>query len=115
MAQACLEGRLNELDVCWHDGAAATVVMASEGYPGPYTRGVAISGLDAANAQEGVQVFHAGTSLDGEQVVTSGGRVLTVTGRGSDLASALEKAYDGVAQINFTGAQNRTDVGCHLR
>jgi phosphoribosylamine---glycine ligase len=88
-------------------------VIASKGYPGSYPKGLAISGLDAAAAKdEAITVFHAGTKLDGDSVVTSGGRVLAVTGVGSDLKEAVGKAYSGVGEISFAddGAQYRTDI-----
>ena len=89
--------------------AAVTVVLASGGYPGPYPTGIPITGLNAV--PEDVLVFHAGTSQDpGGQVVTSGGRVLSVVGTGPDLAAARARAYAGVAAISFQGAHHRTDI-----
>ena len=103
------------------DDPAAVVVMASEGYPGPYDKGHRISGLPAANAVPGVTVFHAGTRPagagdggDGEDpasAYTSGGRVLGVTASGPTLEAALGRAYAGVAEISWPGAQHRTDIG----
>ena len=85
------------------------VVLASAGYPGPIETGLPIDGLD--DVPEDVLVFHAGTrrAEDG-RVVTAGGRVLTVVGRGSDLAAARERAYAGVAAIRFAGARVRQDI-----
>lgn len=108
---ACLDHRLGELKVDWHHGSAATVVCASEGYPGNYPKGRVIMGLDAANAVHDVTVFHAGTKVDGGHVVTSGGRVLTVTGVGSSLHDALAHAYAGVDKIHFQGLHARRDIG----
>ncbi len=109
---ACVEGRLNAVDMQWHDGAAATVVAASAGYPGPCEKGLSIDGLARADALEGVEVVHAGTRLDEAGVLrTSGGRVLSVTGRGADLVQALERAYAGMDVIRFDGMHHREDIG----
>ena len=85
--------------------------MASAGYPASSSRGDVITGLADAAALEGVHVIHAGTAAQGEDVVTAGGRVLAVVGRGADLAQARERAYAGVERIRFDGAQWRTDIG----
>ena len=92
------------------DGAAVAVVLASKGYPESSSSGDVITGLAAAEKLEGVHVIHAGTARDGDEVVTAGGRVLAVTAVGSDLADARARAYDGVAAIDFAGAQHRTDI-----
>ena len=95
----------------WRQGAALTVVIASNGYPEAPRKGDRIHGIDAANAIEGVDVIHAGTALDDDGfLVTSGGRVLTVTAVGDDLAQARARAYAGVAQISIDGAHHRTDI-----
>lgn len=93
----------------WEPGAAVGVVLASGGYPGPYEIGVPIAGLDAVG--DDALVFHAGTAAgpDGGPV-TSGGRVLTVVGRGTDLAAAREKAYAAAERIAFAGRQLRGDI-----
>ncbi|MGN1326335.1 MAG: phosphoribosylamine--glycine ligase [Candidatus Spyradenecus sp.] len=106
---ACAEGRLESGMVQMRPEAAVTVVMAAPGYPGSYPKGLAISGLDAA-AAAGCTVFHAGTALRDGQVVTAGGRVLTVTAFGADLRAAVAKAYEGVGQIAFEGAHYRRDI-----
>ncbi len=109
---ACIDGTLKPDDVVCKPGAAATVVMASGGYPGAYTKGKVIQGIDKANAIEGVQVFEAGTRRDAQGTrVTSGGRVLAVTGIGNNLQQALTKAYQGVGAISFEGAMWRRDIG----
>jgi len=95
--------------------AAVCVVMASGGYPGAYESGVPIDGLDAAGRVDGVTVFHAGTRLDGERVVTAGGRVLGVTGVGDTVEAARAGAYEAVAQIKFAGAHYRRDIGQRRR
>lgn len=107
--EACVAGRLSGITV--RPGAAATVVMASAGYPGAYARGKVVEGLDAAGALDGVRVYHAGTLRDEAGVWTTGGRVLSVTGVGGDLGEALSRAYDGVARVRVEGAQWRRDIG----
>lgn len=87
------------------------VVLASGGYPGAFETGVPIEGLDAASAIEGVLVFHAGTAVRDDTVVTTGGRVLTVVGRGRDFGEAIERAYAAEARIVYAGKQVRTDIG----
>ena len=87
------------------------VVVASRGYPESAESGRAVDGVDLAEAIEGVSVYHAGTALDGGRVVTSGGRVLTVVGRGHDFREAIARAYAGVLEISFEGMQYRTDIG----
>ena len=108
----CLAGTLDQAEIRWKSGAAATVVMASGGYPGRYQKGKPIGDLADANALDGVIVFHAGTALtDDDQIVTAGGRVLNVTGVGDTLAKALTRAYAGVKLIDFEAAHYRTDIG----
>ena len=87
------------------------VVLASGGYPGVFETGAPIEGLDEASALEGVLVFHAGTGVRDDTVVTMGGRVLTVVGHGVDLAEAIERAYAAEGRIAFAGKQVRTDIG----
>ncbi len=94
-------------------GYAASVVLASKGYPGPYLKGKSIMGIEAACARVGTSVFQAGTSTDrqGNGPVTSGGRVLAVTGMGQTLKQAIDVAYAGVDCITFDGVQFRRDIG----
>ena len=106
---ACADGTLSDDLVTMRAEAATTVVMASPGYPNAYPKGAEITGLEAAAAADCL-VFHAGTALKDGKVVTSGGRVLTVTAFGSDLRKAVEKAYEGVRQIQFEGAHYRRDI-----
>jgi phosphoribosylamine---glycine ligase len=94
----------------WREGPAVNVVMASRGYPASSSKGDVITGLDQATAMDGVEVFHAATALADGGVVTSGGRVLTVTGLGGSFAEARARAYAGVAAISFAGAQHRSDI-----
>ncbi len=109
--QACARGELTISELEWHDKAAVCVVMASGGYPAPYEKGLPISGLDEAGALDDVMVFHAGTSFQDGQVVNTGGRVLGVTGLGTTVASAIERAYQAVDKISWPGVHFRTDIG----
>jgi phosphoribosylamine--glycine ligase len=84
--------------------------MAAGGYPGPSQSGKPITGLERADALDGVKVFHAGTSLVDGQIVTSGGRVLGVTARAQSLESAVARAYEAVGCIRFDGMQYRSDI-----
>ncbi len=112
LLMAAATGDLRGRRLSLSPGAAAVVVMASDGYPGSYAKGLPIVGLDAAGDVAGVQVFHAGTAMDaGGAVTTSGGRVLGVVGRGPDLGQALERAYAGVERVGWEGARHRTDIG----
>jgi phosphoribosylamine--glycine ligase/phosphoribosylaminoimidazole synthetase len=106
--EACTKGRLLDLKIRWNDGAAVCVVLASGGYPGKLLTGFPINGLDTPI--ENGAIFHAGTRLDGKQVVNSGGRVLGVTCWNSSLRSAIEHAYLAVTRISFTGMQYRNDI-----
>jgi phosphoribosylamine--glycine ligase len=95
----------------WDPGAAVTVVVAAQGYPGTPRTGDVIEGLDELAPLEGVQVFHAGTAVDAAgRLVTAGGRVLAVTATGADLAAARERVYDAVARIRIEGAHYRRDI-----
>ena len=110
---ACIDETLEQYaaDVQWHDAAAACVVMASGGYPDPYETGEVITGLEDADAIEGVTVFHAGTKQDGANIVTTGGRVLGVTAVAGGLHDAIQQAYQGVSAIHFDKAHARSDIG----
>ncbi len=108
---ACCNGTLDQVDIAWDDSACVAVVMASGGYPGAYEKGKAITGIDAAESERGVVVFHAGTKESDGRLATAGGRVLNVTACDVDIAAAIEKAYRGVAKIAFEGAHFRKDIG----
>ena len=110
--EACLDGELAQLDLRWSPGAAATVVAASEGYPGSYPKDRQITGVAEAETLPDVAVFHAGTRLaDDGRLLTDGGRVLSVTGVGADLPAALARAYTGIQRIHFPGMHFRRDIG----
>ncbi len=101
---------LSDLDIEWSDEACACVVIASGGYPGSYPKGLEITGLE--NGQlNGVTVYHAGTALKDDTLVTSGGRVLGVTALGADLKAALDKAYVAADKIDFKNKHYRKDIG----
>ncbi|HEY3248642.1 MAG TPA: phosphoribosylglycinamide synthetase C domain-containing protein, partial [bacterium] len=102
-----LDGRAPHLK--WRDEFAACVVLASGGYPGSHQTGLPIHGLEAD--PDDVMIFHAGTRRDGDALVTAGGRVLNVVGRGPTLQRAVSRAYAGVAHLSFEGMQFRTDLG----
>ncbi|MFD0589969.1 phosphoribosylamine--glycine ligase [Paenibacillus sp. GCM10027627] len=106
---AAMNGSLHELDIEWSNDAAVCVVAASEGYPGSYPKGRVITGITEAEAQ-GALVFHAGTAMKDGELVTSGGRVLGIVGRGRDIAEARARAYEAASVIEFEGKQNRTDI-----
>jgi phosphoribosylamine--glycine ligase len=108
---ACVDERLADSAVQLHPGACATVVMASEGYPGRYPKGREITGIEAAESLDGVSVFHAGTALEDGRFVTNGGRVLAVSATGPTLPTALQQAYKAVDLIHFEGAHYRRDIG----
>jgi phosphoribosylamine--glycine ligase/phosphoribosylformylglycinamidine cyclo-ligase len=109
--EACLDRRLAGSEVAWRKGYATCVVMASGGYPLQYEKGKAIAGLDEAERQPGVVVYHAGTRREGERVLTTGGRVLGVTAVAPTLQASIDAAYAGVARIHFEQAHYRTDIG----
>ena len=110
LLQATIDGKIDKIEIEWDKRAAVTVVLASAGYPGKYETGKSISGLIRAAKLEGVQIFHAGTRLDNNQVVTSGGRVLAVTALGSTIAAARARAYEAVSLIEFEGRHFRRDI-----
>ena len=95
----------------WKPGASACVVIASQGYPGEFTRGKQIDGLTDVELVSGVKVFHAGTRRQGDQIVTNGGRVLGVTTAGPSLEDALARAYQAAGKIRFQGMHYRKDIG----
>jgi phosphoribosylamine--glycine ligase len=111
LLEATVDGRLDEIaPPQWDPRPAVCVVMASEGYPGPYAKGRPVRGLDQAAEVPDVKVFHAGTALKDGQVVTNGGRVLGVTGMGASIAAAKLQAYTAVKCIRWDGAWCRKDI-----
>jgi phosphoribosylamine--glycine ligase len=109
---AISEQRLSKVNVKWSDKASLCVILASEGYPGKYKKGLPITGLDIVKGLKDVIVFHGGTKFNEEGIiVTNGGRVLGVTALGNDLQEARQKAYSAAGLINFEGMQYRKDIG----
>lgn len=101
---------LSDLNIQWDERACTCVIMASGGYPKSYPKGIEIKGL--TNGQlDGVTVYHAGTKIQNDKLVTSGGRVLGVTALGDNLSDAIEKSYKGVDKITFDGSHFRKDIG----
>jgi phosphoribosylamine--glycine ligase len=110
--EACVDGRLSELDVDFEDNAAVCVVLASDGYPVKYEKGFPIEGLDKFEGKDDVFCFHAGSKFDESgRIVTNGGRVLGVTALGSDLKQARSKAYKETEKIDFKNKYMRHDIG----
>jgi phosphoribosylamine--glycine ligase len=112
MLYATATGNVERLELAWHPGAAVCVVLASEGYPEKPVTGVPITGIEDAQAMEGVYVYHAGTKLDkaSGEVLTAGGRVLGVTALGDSLEDARARAYEAAGRIHFKGMQLRHDI-----
>ena len=110
LLEAVVDGRLGEVDVRWNPKPAVTIVLASEGYPGSYDKGKVIEGLDDVAKMEDVFVFHAGTALAEDDIVTNGGRVLGVTALGTNVADAKTRALRATEAIRFEGAFYRRDI-----
>jgi phosphoribosylamine---glycine ligase len=107
---ACAAGNLAGQELAWKPEACVAVVLASSGYPGSYQTGFPIEGLEEAEAVPGISVFHAGTAIQDGQIVTAGGRVLVVAGRGSNLSEASQRAYEAADRIQFQGKTCRRDI-----
>jgi phosphoribosylamine--glycine ligase len=108
---ATAEGRLGDTKLLWHDDPALCVVMAAKGYPGAYSKGSEIKGLDKVSGDDGVAVFHAGTRREGTGVLADGGRVLGITARGYDIRDARARAYAAVDKIDWPEGFYRRDIG----
>lgn len=116
LMMACVEQRLGSLPpIEWKPAASACVVMAAGGYPGAYEKKKPISGLEAAEEVENVTVFHAGTRLQGQVLITDGGRVLGVTAIGETFKDAIARAYQAAEKIDFEGAYYRRDIGYRVQ
>jgi phosphoribosylamine--glycine ligase len=111
MLMAAAKSDLDDTAVEWHSGSSICLVLASGGYPGPYEKDKAINGIDDAGAADNIMVFHAGTKLEGDDVITAGGRVLGVTGIGPSLGEATRSAYDAADLISWEGMRMRRDIG----
>ena len=109
--EACIAGTLDQVDLQFEDNAAVCVVLASDGYPVAYEKGLPITGLDEFKKHEGYYCFHAGTKFDGDQIVTNGGRVLGVTAKGATLKEARANAYKATEWVKFDNKYMRHDIG----
>lgn len=111
--EASLDGTLGDLRLEWSEDSVVTVVLASQGYPLEYPKGLEITGTERLldQEQEGIFLFHAGTKQEGEKLVTSGGRVINVTAKGSTIQTAREKVYQALENVRFEGRQYRRDIG----
>lgn len=109
--EACIDGTLDKIDLQFEDNAAVCVILASEGYPVQYEKGFPITGLEAFDGKEDYFCFHAGTKMDKDTVVTSGGRVLGVTATGKTLKEARAKAYEATEWVSFENKYMRHDIG----
>lgn len=107
---ACIDGKLDDIDLQFEDNAAVCVVLASDGYPEHYEKGKVITGFENFEGREGYYVFHAGTKFEGDQIVTNGGRVLGVTAKGADLMEARKNAYAATEWITFENKYMRNDI-----
>ena len=111
--EACIDGKLSDVELEFEDNAAVCVVLASDGYPEKYDKGFEIKGLDTFKDKDGYYVFHAGTKFDGDKIVTNGGRVLGVVAKGENLKAARANAYKATEWIDFANKYKRNEVnGC---
>jgi phosphoribosylamine--glycine ligase len=108
---AAVDGKLDQIDLKWSKDSALTVVMAANGYPEDYKKGTEIKGLEEAEKQAGVHIFHAGTKSEKGCITAVGGRVLGVTATGKTIEEAQKKAYEAVAKVDWPDGFNRTDIG----
>lgn len=109
--EACIEGRLDEMELEFEDNAAVCVVLASEGYPVKYEKGIPMYGFENFKGKDGYYCFHAGTKFQDGQIVTNGGRVLGITAKGKDLKEARKNAYEATEWIQFSNKYMRHDIG----
>lgn len=109
--EACIDGRLDEIELEFEDNAAVCVVLASDGYPLAYEKGFEITGLEEFNKHDGYYCFHAGTKWEDGKIVTNGGRVLGVTAKGADLKEARANAYKATEWVQFANKYKRNDIG----
>ena len=109
--EACSDGKLDEIELQFEDNAAVCVVLASEGYPVKYEKGIPITGFENFQGKDGYYCFHAGTKLEDGQIVTNGGRVLGITAKGANLKEARKNAYEATEWISFANKYMRHDIG----
>lgn len=108
---ACAEGKLSKLNIKWSKKSASCVIIASAGYPASSQKGIPIKGIEKAEKEKDIVIFHAGTKLDGKKLVTNGGRVIGVTSVGNTLEESLSKTYNAIKKIKIEGMQFRKDIG----
>lgn len=111
VVEACIDGTLDQIDLEFEDNAAVCVVLASDGYPLEYKKGIPITGFEEFKKHDGYYCFHAGTKFDGGQIVTNGGRVLGITAKGATLKEARANAYKATEWIQFENKYMRNDIG----
>ena len=111
VVEACIDGTLDQIDLQFEDNAAVCVVLASEGYPVKYEKGLEITGLEAFEKEEGYYCFHAGTREESGKILTNGGRVLGITAKGKDLKEARANAYAATEWVQFDNKYMRHDIG----
>ena len=109
--EACIDGTLDKIELEFEDNAAVCVVLASDGYPEAYEKGIAITGFENFQEKDGYYCFHAGTKFEGETIVTNGGRVLGITAKGANLKEARANAYEATKWIDFSNKYMRNDIG----
>ena len=109
--EACVNGTLDQVELEFEDNAAVCVVLASDGYPVKYEKGIPMYGFENFKDKDGYYCFHAGTRFDGDQIVTNGGRVLGITATGKDLKEARKNAYEATEWIQFSNKYMRHDIG----
>lgn len=109
--EACIDGRLDQVDLEFEENAAVCVVLASEGYPVSYEKGLPIEGLEHFTGKDGYYCFHAGTAVKDGKIVTNGGRVLGITAKGADLKEARANAYRAAEWVSFANKYMRNDIG----
>lgn len=109
--EASMDEKISDLKIKWKNLSACNIALASKDYPGNYEKGKIIKGIEEAEMQSDIIVFHAGTKIDNDNLVTNGGRVLGVSATGNTLKEALEKAYKAIEKISFEGMQYRKDIG----
>ncbi|MBI2092027.1 MAG: phosphoribosylamine--glycine ligase [Deltaproteobacteria bacterium] len=111
LIEAALDGKLNKMEIRWDDAVSLCVIMSSRGYPGHYTNGIEILGIEEAEKVPGTVIFHSGTALKEGKLVTDGGRVLGVTALGASYAEAFGRAYEAAGKITWDGVHYRKDIG----
>ena len=111
IVDACIDQKVDGLNIVWKNSSACNIAIASAGYPGNYEKGKEINGIEEAEMQPDIVVFHAGTAVKDGKLVTNGGRVLGVSAIGNNLEEALQKVYKAIERISFEGMQYRKDIG----